>query len=73
MLKLVFPSYEKLTERYIGASKKPKYFLPVAWVKLWYYRIFIYKENSFKRVVQGLKSSSNVTEHNSLLKILKLD
>lgn len=72
MLKLVFPSYEKLTERYVWANKMPKWALPVAWLKLWWYRVFVNKENSVSRVINGLKANNDAKEHNRLMKIVKL-
>ncbi len=73
MIKLIFPSYEHIAMRYVWAGNLLKYLLPLIWIRVWFYRIFVLKENSFKRVIQGLKSSNDATEHNSLLKILKLD
>ena len=72
MLKLVFPSYEKLTERYVWANKMPKWSLPVAWIRLWWYRVFVNKENSMSRVLNALKAGDDAKEHNRLMKIVKL-
>ena len=73
MFKLVFPSYEKLTERYVWANKIPKWLLPVAWIRLWWYRVFVNKENSVGRVINGLKAGDDAKEHNRLMKNIKLN
>lgn len=72
MFKLVFPSYEKLTERYVWANQIPKKWLPVAWLKLWWYRVIVNKENSIGRVINGLKANDDAKEHNRLMEIVKL-
>ena len=72
MLKLVFPRYEKLTERYVWANEMPRLSLPVAWLRLWWYRVFVNKENSVVRIINGLKAGDDAKEHNRLMKIVKL-
>ena len=67
-LSLVFPPYEELTRRYLWAKKIPKFLLPVGWIAMWFYRLFIVKENSFKRFFTLLQSKKDAVKHKEMMK-----
>lgn len=72
MTRLIFPSYEFITRRYVWAANTHKFLLPLTWIRLWYYRVFVMKENSFKRIAEGLKSNEDAVEHSRLMNVLNL-
>ena len=72
VLRLIFPSYKDITTRYNWANKYPRFLLPICWIKMWFYRLFVVKENSFKRVIDMAKSSNDVVTHRKMLEIVGL-
>ena len=72
MIKLIFPSYEHISRRYVWAGNMPKYLLPLIWIRVWFYRIFVLRENSFKRISKGLKNNKDAIEHSRLKDIFDI-
>ncbi len=72
ILRLIFPSYKDITTRYVWANKYPRFLLPICWIKMWFYRLFVVKENSFKRVIDMAKSGNDAIAHRKILESIGL-
>lgn len=68
----IFPSYEHLKKRYEWMEGTPKWMLPVAWVRYWYYRIFVVRQDNLKRIKQATESSEDALEHYKLMEKIGL-
>ncbi|MCC8088631.1 MAG: nucleotidyltransferase family protein [Rikenellaceae bacterium] len=71
----IFPSYDHLKRRYEWMGETPKWLLPVAWVRYWYYRIFVVKQSkqdTLKRIKQATESSEDALEHYRLMEKIGL-
>ena len=72
ILRLIFPSYIDITTRYEWANRYPRFLLPLCWIKMWFYRLFVVKENSFKRVIEMAKNSNDAVTHKKMLELVGL-
>ena len=72
ILERVFPSYDKLKERYAWFGSPPKMLLPLGWVRFWLYRLKYGKIGDIKRIGKIVEVSDDVVIHNSLMENLGL-
>ena len=72
ILERVFPSYDKLKERYAWFGSPPKMLLPLGWVRFWLYRLKYGKIGDIKRIGKIVEVSDDVVIHNSLMEKLGL-
>lgn len=73
LIKVIFPSYEKLKSRYVWFEGTPKWLLPIGWLRFWWFRLVVNKENSFKRIKLALESNEDASEHTKLMRLVGLN
>lgn len=69
----IFPGYEHLKRRYVWMENIPKYLLPIAWIKYWWFRGIENKENVFGRIKNAIVSNDDAAFHNEMMKTVGLD
>lgn len=72
LFKIIFPSYETMSSWFGWFRGKPKWYLPIGWVRRWIINVYYKKYNILKKIKGATKVNNDAKEHNEIMERIGL-